>query len=90
MSRILHWPARKFAYFFFFARRPVQCVTTPIHRRLFSVVPEIQNWADQQWRRMLFTDECRFRLTSDSGHMQMWRKREIQNHTSNISERDFF
>ncbi|GFV31214.1 transposable element Tc1 transposase [Trichonephila clavipes] len=51
-----------------FARRPVRCVPlTPAHRRRrFLWYRENRNWRDNEWGRVLFTDESRFSLSSDS------------------------
>ncbi|GFY07825.1 HTH_Tnp_Tc3_2 domain-containing protein [Trichonephila clavipes] len=51
-----------------FARRPVRCVPlTPAHRRRLSLwCREHRNWRDNEWGRVLFTDESRFSLSSDS------------------------
>ncbi|GFX01324.1 transposable element Tcb1 transposase [Trichonephila clavipes] len=51
-----------------FARRPVLCVPlTPAHRRRRSLwCREHRNWRDNEWERVLFTDESIFSLSSDS------------------------
>ncbi|GFV18152.1 transposable element Tcb2 transposase [Trichonephila clavipes] len=51
-----------------FARRPVRCVPlTPAHRRRRSLwCREHRNLRDNEWGRVLFTDESRFSLSSDS------------------------
>ncbi|GFX18388.1 transposable element Tcb1 transposase [Trichonephila clavipes] len=51
-----------------FARRPVRCVPlTPAHRRRRSLwCREHRNWRDNEWGRVLFTDESRFSLSSDT------------------------
>ncbi|GFV62729.1 transposable element Tcb2 transposase [Trichonephila clavipes] len=41
---------------------------------------------DNEWGRVLFTDESRFSLSSDSH--RIWRERGSRNHPSNIIERD--
>ncbi|GFX23420.1 transposable element Tcb2 transposase [Trichonephila clavipes] len=73
-----------------FARRPVRCVPlTPAHRRMRSLwCREQRNWRDNEWRRVLFTDESRFSLSSDSHRILIWRERGSRNHPSNIIERD--
>ncbi|GFW01338.1 transposable element Tcb1 transposase [Trichonephila clavipes] len=60
-----------------FARRPVRCVPlTPAHRRRRSLwCREHRNWRDNEWRRVLFTDESRFSLSSDSHRILIWRER---------------
>ncbi|GFT46490.1 transposable element Tcb1 transposase [Trichonephila clavipes] len=73
-----------------FARRNVRCVTlTPAHRRRRSLwCWEHWNWRDNEWGRVLFTDESRFSLSSDSHRILIWRERGSRNHPSNIIERD--
>ncbi|GFU45584.1 transposable element Tcb2 transposase [Trichonephila clavipes] len=73
-----------------FARRPVRCVPlTPAHRRRRSLwCREHRNCRDNEWGRVLFTDESRFSLSSDSHRILIWRERGSRNHPSNIIERD--
>ncbi|GFU02951.1 transposable element Tc1 transposase [Trichonephila clavipes] len=73
-----------------FAQRPVRCVPlTPVHRRRRSLwCREHRNWRDNEWGRVLFTDESRFSLSSDSHRILTWRERGSRNHPSNIIERD--
>ncbi|GFX69423.1 hypothetical protein TNCV_1547541 [Trichonephila clavipes] len=49
---------------------------------------EHRNWRDNEWGRVLFTDESRFSLSSDSHRLLIWRERGSRNHPSNIIERD--
>ncbi|GFT49182.1 transposable element Tcb2 transposase [Trichonephila clavipes] len=73
-----------------FARRTVRCVPlTPAHRRRRSLwCREHRNWRDNEWGRVLFTDESRISLSSDSHRILIWRERGSRNHPSNIIERD--
>ncbi|GFV39731.1 transposable element Tcb2 transposase [Trichonephila clavipes] len=73
-----------------FARRPVRCVPlTPAHRRRrFLWCREHRNWRDNEWGRVLFTDESGLSLSSDSRRILIWRERGSRNHPSNIIERD--
>ncbi|GFU29527.1 transposable element Tcb2 transposase [Trichonephila clavipes] len=73
-----------------FARRPVRCVPlTPAHRRRRSLwCREHRNWRNNEWGRVLFTDESRFSLSSDSHRILIWRERGSRNHPSNVIERD--
>ncbi|GFY24141.1 transposable element Tcb2 transposase [Trichonephila clavipes] len=73
-----------------FARRPVRCVPlTPAHRRRRSLwCREHRNWRDNEWGRVLFTDESRFSLSSDSHRILIWRERGSRNHPSDTIERD--
>ncbi|GFY09107.1 transposable element Tc1 transposase [Trichonephila clavipes] len=75
-----------------FARRSVRCVPlTPAHRRRRSLwCREHRNWRDNEWGRVLFTDESRFSLSSDSHRTLIWRERGSCNHPSNIIERDSY
>ncbi|GFW41162.1 transposable element Tcb1 transposase [Trichonephila clavipes] len=75
-----------------FARRPVRCVPLmPAHWRRRSLwCREHRNWRDNEWGRILFTDESRFSLSSDSHRILIWRERESRNHPSNIIERDMY
>ncbi|GFV70061.1 transposable element Tcb2 transposase [Trichonephila clavipes] len=72
------------------ARRPVRCVPlTPAHRRRRSLwCREHWNWRNNEWGRVLFTDESRFSLSSDSHRILIWRERGSRNHPSNLIERD--
>ncbi|GFV67143.1 transposable element Tcb2 transposase [Trichonephila clavipes] len=73
-----------------FVRRLVRCVRlTPSHRRRRSLwYREHRNWRDNEWGRVLFTDESKFSLSSDSHRILIWRERGSRNHPSNIIERD--
>ncbi|GFY19852.1 transposable element Tcb2 transposase [Trichonephila clavipes] len=73
-----------------FARRPVRCVPlTPAHRRMrFLWCREHRNWRDNEWGRVLFTDESRFSMSSDSHRILIWRERGSRNRPSNIIERN--
>ncbi|GFW10739.1 transposable element Tcb2 transposase [Trichonephila clavipes] len=57
-----------------FARRPVRCVplTTAQRRRRSLWCREHRNWRDNEWGRVLFTDESRFSLSSDSHRILIW------------------
>ncbi|GFW43373.1 transposable element Tcb2 transposase [Trichonephila clavipes] len=69
-----------------FARHSVRCVPlTPAHRRRRSLwCREHWNWRDNEWGRVLFTDESRFSLSGDYHRILIWRERGSRNHTSNI------
>ncbi|GFX17527.1 HTH_Tnp_Tc3_2 domain-containing protein [Trichonephila clavipes] len=73
-----------------FSRRPVRCVPSkPAHRRRRSLwCWEHRNWRDNESGRVLFTDDSRFSLSSDSHCILIWRERGSRNHPSNIIERD--
>ncbi|GFV37697.1 transposable element Tcb2 transposase [Trichonephila clavipes] len=42
---------------------------------------------DQQWASVLFTDESRFTMESDSGRLLIWREQRTRYHQSNTVER---
>ncbi|GFV99566.1 transposable element Tc1 transposase [Trichonephila clavipes] len=72
-----------------FARRPVRCTFNACQsEKAFSVVPGTPELRDNEWGRVLFTDESRFSLSSDSHRIRIWRERGSRNHPSNIIERD--
>ncbi|GFV14809.1 hypothetical protein TNCV_2814561 [Trichonephila clavipes] len=48
--------------------------------KAFSVVPGTPELRDNEWGRVLFTDESRFSLSSDSHRILIWRERGSRNH----------
>ncbi|GFY22720.1 transposable element Tcb2 transposase [Trichonephila clavipes] len=60
-----------------FARRPVRCVPlTPAYRRRRSLwCREHRNLRDNEWGRVLLTDQSRFSLSSDSHRILICRER---------------
>ncbi|GFW32743.1 transposable element Tcb2 transposase [Trichonephila clavipes] len=67
------------------------CTFNASHRRRrFLWCREIRNWRDNEWGRVLFTDESKFSLSSDSHRILVWRERGSRNHSSNIIERDMY
>lgn len=72
-----------------YARRPVVCVPlNPGHRAArLRWAREHVSWTSQQWASVLFTDESRFTLESDSGRQMIWREQRTRYHQSNIVER---
>ncbi|KAF8790128.1 hypothetical protein HNY73_005197 [Argiope bruennichi] len=45
-------------------------------------------WDIQNWSRVMFSDESRFSVTSDSGHQLLWRERGTRYAQQFVSERD--
>ncbi|GFV27200.1 transposable element Tcb2 transposase [Trichonephila clavipes] len=45
------------------------------------------SWTQQQWASVLFTDESRFTMESDSGRLLIWREKRTRYHQSNTVER---
>ncbi|GFS47430.1 transposable element Tcb2 transposase [Trichonephila clavipes] len=77
------------------ARHTTQATGRPISR--FTVARRLHGGGglfarrpvrDNEWGRVLFTDESRFSLSSDSHRILIWRERGSRNHPSNIIERD--
>ncbi|GFW61885.1 transposable element Tcb2 transposase [Trichonephila clavipes] len=63
--------------------------TTPADDRRRSLwCREHRNWRDNEWGRVLLTNESKFSLSSDSHRILIWRQRGSRNHPSNIIERD--
>jgi transposase len=75
-----------------YARKPVICVPlTQRHKEArLRWAREHVTWTREQWRTVLFTDESRFCLQSDSGRVLIWRKQGTRFHPSNILERDTY
>ncbi|GFV06843.1 transposable element Tcb2 transposase [Trichonephila clavipes] len=71
-----------------YARRPVVCV--PLNgrqrRNRLCWASEHVSWTQQQWASVLFTDESRFTMESDSGRLLIWEQR-TRYHQSNTVER---
>ncbi|GFU81587.1 transposable element Tcb1 transposase [Trichonephila clavipes] len=72
-----------------YARRPVRCVpltTTHCSLRL-TWSTEHALWTPQQWSRVMFSDESRFSLHSDSPRTLIWRAPGTRYHQENTIER---
>ncbi|GFY14331.1 transposable element Tcb1 transposase [Trichonephila clavipes] len=71
-----------------FAPRPERCLPLKVddrrHRLQWCI--EHKNWTTDQWSRVLFTDESRFSIRSDS-LVLIWREIRTRFYTSNIKER---
>ncbi|GFV25943.1 transposable element Tcb2 transposase [Trichonephila clavipes] len=72
-----------------YARRPVVCV--PLNgrqrRNRLCWAREHVSWTQQQWTSVLFTDESRFTMESDSGASTDLREQRTRYHQSNTVER---
>ncbi|GFS81923.1 transposable element Tcb1 transposase [Trichonephila clavipes] len=71
-----------------YARRPVRCVPlTATHYRLrLTWNGEHALWIPQQWSCVMFSDEARFSLQSDSRRTLIWRAPGTRYHQENTSE----
>ncbi|KFM68896.1 Transposable element Tcb1 transposase, partial [Stegodyphus mimosarum] len=72
-----------------YARRPVKCIPlTATHCRLrLTWSREHALWTPQQWACVMFSDESRFSLQSDSRLTFTWRAPGTRYHQENIIER---
>ncbi|GFU23201.1 transposable element Tc3 transposase [Trichonephila clavipes] len=66
--------------------RPISRFT--VARRLYGGDLFALRPLDNEWGRVLFTDESRFSLSRDSHRILIWRERGSRNHPSNTIERD--
>ncbi|UYV60868.1 hypothetical protein LAZ67_1002642 [Cordylochernes scorpioides] len=75
-----------------YARRPMVCIPlTSAHRRArLNWCLEHHAWTHDQWANVLFSDESRFSLYTDSRRVFIWREPGTRYHPSNIREIDSF
>ncbi|GFX58338.1 transposable element Tcb2 transposase [Trichonephila clavipes] len=73
-----------------YARRPVVCVPlTRQHRTArFQWCREHDNWTEQDWACVLFSDESRFSLSLDCRRQLIWRESGTAYRPENIQEKD--
>ncbi|GBN14482.1 Transposable element Tcb1 transposase [Araneus ventricosus] len=80
---------RRLGHIGLYARRPVRCVPlTATHCRLrLAWSGEHALWRPQQWSCVMFSDESRFSLQSDSRRTFIWRAPGTRYHQENTIER---
>ncbi|GFV61377.1 HTH_Tnp_Tc3_2 domain-containing protein [Trichonephila clavipes] len=80
---------RRLGHIGLYARRPVRCVPlTATHCRLrLTWSREHALWTPQQWYCVMFSDEFRFSLQSDSRRTLIWRAPGTRYHQVNTIER---
>ncbi|GFW21844.1 transposable element Tcb1 transposase [Trichonephila clavipes] len=80
---------RRLGNFGLYARRPVRCVPlTATHCRLrLTWSREHALWTPQQWSCVMFSDDSRFSLKSDSRQTLIWRAPGTRYHQENTIER---
>ncbi|GFS56869.1 transposable element Tcb1 transposase [Trichonephila clavipes] len=80
---------RRLGHIGLYARRPVRCVPlTATHCRLrLTWSREHALWTPQQWSCVMFSDESRFSLQSDSRRTFIWRAPGTRYHQENTTER---
>ncbi|GFX23735.1 transposable element Tcb2 transposase [Trichonephila clavipes] len=73
-----------------YARRPVVCVplTRPYRTARLQWCREHNNWTEQDWACVLFSDESRFSLSLDCRRQLIWRESGTAYHPENIQEKD--
>ncbi|GFW30120.1 transposable element Tcb2 transposase [Trichonephila clavipes] len=73
-----------------YARRPVVCVPLTRQHRTAGLqwCREHHNWTEQDWACVLFSDESRFRLSSDCRRQLIWRESGTAYRPENIQEKD--
>ncbi|GFU00871.1 transposable element Tc1 transposase [Trichonephila clavipes] len=83
---------RRLGHIGLYARRPVRCVPlTATHCRLrLTWSREHALWTPQQWSCMMFSDESRFSLQSDSRRTLIWRAPGTRYHQENTIERHHY
>ncbi|GBL80570.1 Transposable element Tcb2 transposase [Araneus ventricosus] len=75
-----------------FARRPAVCVPlTSTNRRVrLAWCREHRDWSMDQWATVLFTDESRFSLNTDSSRTFIWRELGTRYLPSNVRKIDHY
>ncbi|GFY36498.1 transposable element Tcb1 transposase [Trichonephila clavipes] len=76
---------RRLGHIGLYASRPVRCVPlTATHCRLrLTWSREHALWTPQQWSFVMFSDESRFSLESDSHRTLIWRAPDTRYHQEN-------
>ncbi|GFT41180.1 transposable element Tcb1 transposase [Trichonephila clavipes] len=79
---------RRLRHIGLYAPRPVRCVTlTATHCHLRLTWSEHALWTPQQWSCVMFSDESRFSLQSDSRQTLIWRAPGTRYHQEITNER---
>ncbi|GFU10330.1 transposable element Tcb1 transposase [Trichonephila clavipes] len=80
---------RRLGHFGLYARRPVRCVPlTATHCRLqLTWSRDHELWPPQQWSCVMFSDESRFNLQSDSSRTFIWRAPGTRYHHAIVQHR---
>ncbi|GFX40011.1 transposable element Tcb2 transposase [Trichonephila clavipes] len=75
-----------------YVRRPSVCIPlTSAHKRArLNWSLKHQHWSVGEWVNVMFSDESRFSLSSDSRWVTIWRERETRFEPRNIKERHHF
>ncbi|GFT73013.1 transposable element Tcb2 transposase [Trichonephila clavipes] len=75
-----------------YARRPAVCIPlTSAHKRArLNWCLKHQHWSVGEWANVMFSDESRFSLSSDSRRLTIWRERGTRFEPRDITERHHF
>ncbi|GFT03884.1 transposable element Tcb2 transposase [Trichonephila clavipes] len=75
-----------------YARRPTVCIPlTSAHKRArLNWSLKHHHWSVGEWANVMFSDESRFSLSSDSRRVTIWRERGTRFEPRNITERHHF
>ncbi|GFX89378.1 transposable element Tcb2 transposase [Trichonephila clavipes] len=75
-----------------YARRPAVCIplTFAYKRARLKWSLKHQHWSVGEWANVMFSDESRFSLSSDSRRVTIWRGRGTRFEPRNITERHNF
>ncbi|GFT79113.1 transposable element Tcb2 transposase [Trichonephila clavipes] len=83
---------RRLSHAGMYARRPAVCIPlTSAHKRACLIWSlKHQHWSVGEWANVMFSEECRFSLNSDSRRVTIWRERGKRFEPRNITERHHF
>lgn len=75
-----------------YARKPMICIplTPAVKCDRLNWCRDHRDWSTTDWSRVLFTDEFRFCLESDSRRVTIWREKNTRNKSANIRERHLY
>ncbi|GFU56390.1 transposable element Tcb1 transposase [Trichonephila clavipes] len=80
---------RRLGHIGLYVRRPIRCVTlTATHCRLRLIFSREHSFWTEQWSCVMFSDESRFSLQSDSRRTLIWRAPGTRYHQENTIERN--
>ncbi|GFU34690.1 transposable element Tcb2 transposase [Trichonephila clavipes] len=75
-----------------YSRRPAACIPlTSAHKRArLNWILKHQHWSVGEWANVMFSDESRFSLNSDSRRLTIWREHGTRFEPRHITERHHF
>ncbi|GFV72130.1 transposable element Tcb1 transposase [Trichonephila clavipes] len=83
---------RRLGYIGLYAGRPVKCVPLTATHCQMRLIWSIEHalWTPQQWSCVMFSDESRFSLQSDSRRTLIWKAPGARYHQENTFERHHY